>query len=236
MQKKILKLLLCCVLPMGCTYLPESSEEPVGVEITETREFISIDPVGGSDPASAGLLYYPGGLVDPHAYISLCAAFAASGNGHRVLILKMPANLAVLDLKAAQRVLADQDERDWVIAGHSLGGAMGCSMVAEDVNLFRGMILFAAYPAESVDLSTWEQPVLSITASEDQVLDWENFEAGKPRLPQETIYTTIAGGNHAGFGKYGPQEGDGTATISQEEQESQLVDLMQNFFIQNELQ
>ncbi|NTW09008.1 MAG: alpha/beta hydrolase, partial [Anaerolineaceae bacterium] len=45
-----------------------------------------------------------------------------------------------------------------------------------------------------------------------------------------TILQVIEGGNHAQFGNYGPQPGDGTATISTAEQQSQAVDLMVQLF------
>lgn len=34
----------------------------------------------------------------------------------------------------------------------------------------------------------------------------------------------IPGGNHAGFGDYGPQEGDGPAAIAPREQQEQTAD------------
>jgi len=34
----------------------------------------------------------------------------------------------------------------------------------------------------------------------------------------------MAGGNHAQFGWYGPQPGDGTAGISRAEQQAQIID------------
>ena len=37
-------------------------------------------------------------------------------------------------------------------------------------------------------------------------------------LPEDTAETVIPGGNHAGFGCYGPQNGDGEAGISATEQ------------------
>jgi dienelactone hydrolase len=217
----------------SCSYLPELDRVHPEVEINETRNYLQIDPVGAYVAGTTGLIFYPGGLVDPHAYVDFLSAFALSGSGHRILIVKMPANLAILDIKAARDILKDQADRDWVIAGHSLGGAMACSMVDAEHELFKGLILMAAYPAESVDLSGWDHPLLSVMASEDQVVDWNKYEEGKTRLPQSTQYEIIEGGNHAGFGQYGEQKGDGTASTSQTEQHDRIVELMQNFFSDN---
>ncbi|MBV6552676.1 alpha/beta hydrolase, partial [Acinetobacter soli] len=43
-------------------------------------------------------------------------------------------------------------------------------------------------------------------------------------LPDSAIFETISGGNHAGFGSYGSQRGDGSATISNEEQQQQIAE------------
>ena len=148
----------------------------------------------------------------------------------------MPANLAVLDMKAAKNILKDYKEQEWVIGGHSLGGAMACSMVDNEPSLFKALVLMAAYPAESVDLSSWDHPVLSITGSEDKILDQVKFESSRDHLPLYTSLVMIEGGNHGGFGKYGTQKDDGTATISQSEQETRVVELMQSFFLKNGLE
>ena len=42
-------------------------------------------------------------------------------------------------------------------------------------------------------------------------------------LPEDTVEIVIPGGNHAGFGSYGAQEGDGAAAISQREQVRQTA-------------
>ncbi|MBO4365994.1 MAG: hypothetical protein J5804_06870, partial [Eggerthellaceae bacterium] len=39
----------------------------------------------------------------------------------------------------------------------------------------------------------------------------------------------IQGGNHAGFADYGPQSGDGQASISNEEQITQTADAISRF-------
>lgn len=42
-------------------------------------------------------------------------------------------------------------------------------------------------------------------------------------MPAQYQESVIEGGNHAGFGSYGAQSGDGTASISAEEQWEQTV-------------
>ena len=45
-----------------------------------------------------------------------------------------------------------------------------------------------------------------------------------------TVHYTIPGGNHAYFGKYGEQKGDGEATISREDQTKETVKILQKWF------
>jgi hypothetical protein len=49
------------------------------------------------------------------------------------------------------------------------------------------------------------------------------------RLPPGSELVVIDGGNHAGFGHYGPQAGDGTATIDREEQQRQTAETLLAF-------
>ena len=87
--------------------------------------------------------------------------------GHRVIIAKMPSNLAVLDIKAAKRILREQDQEYWVIAGHSLGGAMACSMVGQGPGAIQSHGADGRIPGFLSGFELLEQPVLSISASED---------------------------------------------------------------------
>ena len=47
---------------------------------------------------------------------------------------------------------------------------------------------------------------------------------GRDLLPEGSVEICIEGGNHAQFGSYGEQKGDGQATISGEEQRRQTVE------------
>jgi hypothetical protein len=60
--------------------------------------------------------------------------------------------------------------------------------------------------------------------SEDGVLNRENYEAAREKLPDQARELVIQSGNHAGYGNYGDQEGDGEASISRERQQDEAVD------------
>lgn len=58
--------------------------------------------------------------------------------------------------------------------GHSLGGSMAAIFAEGNLDNLAGLILLAAY--STADLSKTDLPVLSITVSEDQVLDSAKVE------------------------------------------------------------
>jgi hypothetical protein len=59
------------------------------------------------------------------------------------------------------------------------------------------------------------------------------METAKNNLPSGAEFNIIKGGNHAGFGNYGPQKGDGKRTISREEQWRITANLINDFIRKN---
>jgi len=175
----------------------------------------------------AGFVFYPGGLVDPAAYAPLMKH--VSDGGVLVVIVPMPLDLAVFGVGRANKVVtAYPDVTHWAIGGHSLGGAMACEYVSNNPNAFDGLILLASYPADSTDLSEIDLPTILIYGTEDGV-SGDVFEASKSRLPDDTSLVEISGGNHAQFGDYGPQEGDGAASISRDQQQRLTTESILDF-------
>ena len=83
-----------------------------------------------------------------------------------------------------------------------------------------GLILFAAYPTD--ELTT---PVLSIYGSEDGVLNREKYDnaSADGLWPSDFTEKVIEGGNHAQFGDYGAQKGDGIAQIKASKQQREAA-------------
>jgi pimeloyl-ACP methyl ester carboxylesterase len=175
----------------------------------------------GKAPA-AGLVFYPGGKVDPRSYAPAARALALKG--FLVVIPPMPLNLAVLAPDRALDVIAANPEvQAWAVGGHSLGGAMAAHFVAGQPEAVDGLALWGAYAGEGDDVSGWAGRVTSISATNDGLSTPAEIDAGKTRLPSSAHSVVVAGGNHAQFGWYGPQEGDGQATISRADQQTQAV-------------
>lgn len=163
----------------------------------------------------AGFIFYPGGKVEHTAYAPLLLALAREDI--LCVLVQMPLNLAVLDMGAAEGIPERFPEVSrWYIGGHSLGGSMAASWAAVNAGELEGLILLAAY--STADLTDTDLEVLSVYGSEDRVLNREKYARYLPNLPENTVELVIPGGNHAQFGSYGPQEGDGEAAVSGEEQ------------------
>ena len=93
-----------------------------------------------------------------------------------------------------------------------------------------GLVLLAAY--STADLTGSRLRVNSTYGSEDGVINREKYESDRSNLPANTTEVVIDGGCHAGFGNYGPQAGDGTPTISGEDQQQQTADALAAWMIQ----
>ncbi len=170
------------------------------------------------------MVFYPGALIDPAAYSPLSLAIA--NKGYDVYLLKLTLNLAVLEIDAADKAKQDkyakQHCRKFLIAGHSLGGAMAVEYVKKHPE--DSLLLLGAYPQESTNLTSHKPPVTVVSGSQDKIASPEEIMQSRGNMPKHSDYIEIDGGNHAQFGWYGSQRGDGTATISRQRQHEIVVD------------
>jgi hypothetical protein len=218
--------LIWALNPPGIEAEAQTALESLDTSRLERRKGLVFSPQGGI--SGVGLILYPGGRVRPEAYAPLAEAIA--DRGYLTVIPRMRLNLAVLEIQAADEMMAAYPEVDrWVIGGHSLGGAMAAEYAADQPEKVQGLVLYAAYPAESTDLSERDLEVLSIYATRDGLASMEEVLASADRLPEDTDWVEIEGGNHAGFGWYGPQRGDFPATIQKEEQQVQILEATADF-------
>lgn len=179
---------------------------------------------GGCDK---GFIFYPGGKVEYTAYEPLMRELAS--HGVLCVLMKMPFNLAVFDINAADGIKEKFPAvTEWYIGGHSLGGSMAASYLEKHSGTFSGLVLLASYSA--ANLNKGELSVLSIYGSEDKVLNRKKYESNKKNLPEDLLEIVIEGGNHAFFGTYGQQKGDGEANISNAEQIKKTAEEMARYF------
>lgn len=189
--------------------------------VVTSGQWLTFAPAADGEPA--GLIFYPGARVDPRAYAP--AAHAIAAEGFTVVIVPMPLNLAFLAPDAAADVIAAHPEiKQWAVGGHSLGGAMAARFAYAHPGDVAGLVLWAAYPADTDDLAGRQDlAVTSIYGTLDGLATGAKIDASRSLLPPGTTWVAIAGGNHAQFGYYGPQAGDNPATIGAAEQQGQIV-------------
>lgn len=212
---------------MGPGPMPEalaalSSDDQV---LVHTEGWLVFEPAvqaPSSGASQTGLVFYPGGRVDPRAYAPAARAIAAEG--YLVVVVPMPLNLAVFAPHRAEKVLAAYPQiQTWAVGGHSLGGAMAARFAHQHLDRVQGLVLWAAYPASADDLSRSGLAVASIYGTRDGLATRRKIDGSRGLLPLDTDWVAIGGGNHAQFGWYGVQPGDNEATISRHEQQEQVI-------------
>ena len=107
---------------------------------------------------------------------------------------------------------------DNVVIGHSLGGTVG-SMIGSSNARVTHLVFLASYPIKDVS----KKEVLVITSENDLVLDASKIEENTTHLPENYRNIWITGGNHAQFGWYGKQKGDGEATVDAKTQQDMII-------------
>jgi len=199
-------------------------ESTDSVTISQDK-WIVFEPV---EETETGLIFYPGGLVEPTAYAPILHQIAEKGV--LVIITPMPLNLAIFNTGAANAVIdAYPDISTWIIAGHSLGGASAAIFAENNPKRIDAIALWDSYPPNSADLSDNTISVISIIGTKDNFPNTENFNDNKHLLPADTIFFGIEGANHAQFGDYGPQKGDVVASMSLAEQHEKVAEIMLDF-------
>ncbi len=181
------------------------------------------------EQASAGLVFYQGAKVEHRAYIPLMDELAS--RGILCVLVKMPFQMAAFDMDAAEEIPEEFPQiKEWYLGGHSFGGSMAASCLADDEKSFDGLVLLGSYSV--TDLSRTSLDVLSVYGSNDMVLNREKYEENKGKLPADFQEVIIEGGNHACFGMYGIQKGDGTAAITNEQQIVKTADAIEAMILQ----
>lgn len=222
----VLAILAACAVYLGDYYRADTEAIEAFAPAVQMQTLNDGTIVFAPEDATVGFIFYPGGKVEYTAYIPLMKALAAKGI--LCVLVEMPFNLAVLDINAADGIQAQYPQiGSWYIGGHSLGGSMAASYLADHTADYAGLILLGSY--STADLSNTDLRVLSVYGSEDGVLNREKYAANKSNLPSGFTEVVLDGGCHAYFGMYGAQDGDGRPSITNEEQIYLTVDAITAF-------
>lgn len=193
----------------------------------ENDKYISFSPKDNA--RSIGFVYYPGGKVEPEAYAPYALALAEKGIP--TYIAKMPINLAILSMNAADQIISENSESidHWIIGGHSLGGAVASKYASDNDQVIDGLVLLGAYPMESADFSSSDINVIMVNGTNDSVVNRANLDEASGLLPSHAVKVELKGGNHSQFGYYGFQDGDGKADMSYEDQLDAVVNAVEGW-------
>lgn len=178
-----------------------------------------------------GLVFYPGGHVDPAAYLWTFGPLVKQTNV-RVYITEMPLHLAVLDPGRAGEIIGtDPLVRVWFIGGHSLGGAMACQFAADNPSRVRGVVLLAGYCPAGETLNRTAMSLLVLYGSEDTVVTRDRL-AMREWAPDDAQFVELDGLNHSSFAAYDGQPNDDPATVSARVARQRFVDRLVEWFDQ----
>ena len=177
---------------------------------------------------SAALIFFPGALVSPVAYAPLMRAVAAAG--FPAYIVELPRRGAFggadgpeVGERFARLLARPGTPGRWVIGGHSKGAVVASRFAAEGHGGFSGLVLIGTSHPRDVDLSALTVPVTKIVGTRDGLASPAEVNANSGKLPKETRWVWIEGGNHSRFGWYGFQPGDRRATIPASEQRTSMI-------------
>ena len=207
-------LLASCVVYVETYYraLPETKDALTSTETVKVGKIRNGYRFDGPGEETA-IIFYPGGKVECEAYAPLLHELAERGQD--AFLIRMPLRLAFLGIDRAEAVMREYGYSRWYMMGHSLGGAMAAEYAGHH-DAVSGIIFLASYGTGRISEN---QQVLSIYGSEDGVLNRANYEKAKANWPESAVEMVIPGGNHAGFGTYGPQQGDHDGKMTAAEQQ-----------------
>lgn len=169
------------------------------------------------------IIFYPGAKVETTAYAPLLKQIASQEAD--VFLVDMPLHMAFFGLNKADNIRASYHYQNWYMSGHSLGAAMAARYSADHLKDYRGLIMLAGYPTK--DLHAANFSVLSIYGSKDG--NAKMLQKNPQYLPKDYTKQVIKGGNHAQFGNYGRQKGDGQATISRKAQQQATTQAVRQY-------
>ena len=208
--------------------VPDSSLRDDGcISVEENPESIRFTPCR---TRKMGLVFFPGSLVAPKAYVPFLRSVAEAG--HPAVLVKLPLrgySTEAAYTEGAYRARKILESGSWMIGGHSKGGFYAAQYAGDyagrnsDAGGARGLILVGTTHPRDRDLSGLAIPVTKILATRDRLASPERARENAARLPSGTEWVVIRGGNHSQFGYYGFQFGDRFAAISRDQQQRELV-------------
>jgi|ETNmetMinimDraft_15_1059895.scaffolds.fasta_scaffold01017_7 hypothetical protein len=188
----------------------------------EAGDWLVMRPVA-SEP-KAGLILYPGANCDIRGYASILRSVAAQG--YLVIAVSMPFDFSIFSPNKADEVRAAYPEiRKWVIAGHSMGGAMAARFAFLNEANLAGLILWDAYPPAANSLADFKLPVVHVHRATLDGLAPQSFAEMRYLFPANSQWVPVPGGLHMYFGSFngGAYQETWEAGIERDAQQALIV-------------
>ena len=204
-------------------YARKALRDSETVKVTKEKGYIFFDGAG-TDKA---MIFYPGARVATEAYAPLMSGLAKEGID--CFLVDMPFHFAIFGRDRAAGIISDYSYDEYIMAGHSLGGAMAADYTAGHPGDVSALVLLASYPTKKIDDGI---KFLSILGSNDRIINTEKYEKYKSNWSEGNSQDyLIFGGNHAGFGNYGDQDGDGEAKIKPKTQWKETISVIKEYLL-----
>ena len=192
-------------------------------KVYSKSDYYLFDNISNNNKA---LIFYGGAKVEEKSYAPMLNKIAHQG--YDVFLTKMPLRFPLFAIDKANSIYKANNTyntyQDVYLMGHSLGGVCA-AMALEKTSLnYKGIVFLASYPSKPLDS---KYKALSIYGSEDKVLNLNEYNDNLSNFPTDYSQKIIEGGNHAYYGYYGEQKGDGKASITREQQ----IDITVNYVI-----
>lgn len=180
---------------------------PAAVAALESTPTVTVDDgdwlvmTPATASPSAGVIVYSGAGCDIQGYAEMMHAMAEAG--YLVVGPNMPFNYSIFDPYAADDIRAAYPEiTDWVMIGHSMGGAMAGMYAFENQDNLNGLILWDSYPPESSSLADSDLPVVHIHRATLEGDPPEKFAQMAHLFPADAQWVPVKGGVHMQFGSF----------------------------------
>lgn len=191
-----------------------------------------VDFRGLVNPKQSGVIFLPGGMVEPSAYAPPLRGIAQAG--YRAHLLYLPMRCACTDSQTTQlfqridAIISGDPDTAWILAGHSRGGMLASRFVQERAARPAGLALIATTHPRDFSLADLTIPVTKIYGTRDGIAPYAAMRKNKHLLPSNTTWVEVQGGNHVQFAYYRHQFGDDAATIPLRVQQEALERVLLN--------
>jgi len=205
---------------------------PTGTLSSNSAVKVAIDDAGyhfqpRANQRATGVIFLPGGIVEPDAHTPLLKNVAAAG--HPAYLIRLPMRCACLDSQVTAlftqitaTVNANRNTR-WYVAGHSRGAMLASRFARESPANIAGLVLIGTTHPRDFDLSGINLKVTKISGSHDGIASPDAIRANAKLLPPSTNWIEIPGANHVQFGYYRHHLLDGIPDITRDEQQAALL-------------